>query len=249
MKLADQTILLTGGAGTLGKLVIANFYGNVNKLVLLDRDAEGLATVSKSHPEIHSYTCDLGDYMSVQTTIDQVFSDGHAVTVLINNAGYIHSEPLVNLMSRDQRQHSPETWLKTINDNLNSVFFVTSSVVEKMVSSRAKGLIINISSIAAAGNAGQSAYGAAKAGVNALTTIWSKELGMFGIRSAAVAPGFLDVPSTHNALTESKLKNWTQQTPIRRLGTIDEFIGALRFVIEDDFFNGRVLELDGGLRI
>lgn len=249
MKLSDQTVLLTGAAGTLGRLLVANLHKDVDELILLDRDTEGLATLSNEYPEVSGYSCDLGNHVSVQNTIENVFSDGHAVTILINNAGYIHSEPLINMMSRDQRRHKPESWLRTINDNLSSVFFVTSSVVEGMVGSRTKGLVINISSVAAAGNVGQSAYGAAKAGVNALTTIWSKELGMFGIRSAAVAPGFLDVPSTHKALTEANLKNWTQQTPLGRLGTAEEFFAAVRFVIEDDFYNGRVLELDGGLRI
>ena len=144
--------------------------------------------------------------------------------------------------------HRP-LWLKTIESNLHSVFYISACVIEKMVDARVKGLLVNISSIASSGNTGQSAYSAAKAGSNALAVTWSKELGMFGIRAAAIAPGFMDLPSTHKALSESNIKSWLKQTPLNRMGAANELISALAFVIENDFYNGRVLELDGGLRI
>ena len=111
------------------------------------------------------------------------------------------------------------------------------------------GVIINFGSIAAQGNAGQTAYAAAKAALEAMTVTWSKELGAFGIRVCAVAPGFIDTPSTHAALSTNLVDQWKRQVPLRRLGTPAEVAHAVRFILENDYYNGQVLHLDGGLRI
>ena len=126
---------------------------------------------------------------------------------------------------------------------------MTVNVADKMVRSRSKGVIINISSISSYGNAGQSAYSAAKAALNALTVTWSKELGMFGIRCVAIAPGFIDTTSTRAALTEAKIKTYSNATPLGRLGKTDELLHAVVFIIENDFYNGTILNLDGGLKL
>ena len=118
-----------------------------------------------------------------------------------------------------------------------------------MVEHRTKGLIINVSSISANGNVGQSAYSAAKAAVNALTVTWSKELGMFGIRSTAIAPGIVDTSSTQRSLSEANIRKWKKNTPLGRLGKLEEISESVKFIIENDFFNGRILEIDGGLKI
>ncbi|MDP3421758.1 MAG: SDR family oxidoreductase, partial [Thiobacillus sp.] len=169
--------------------------------------------------------------------------------VLVNNAGIIHSEPLVNMLSRGERVHARESWQRVISTNLDSVFFVTGRVVDRMLARRCKGVVISISSIAANGNAGQSAYAAAKAGVNALTRTWAKELGAMGLRFVAIAPGFIDTPSTRAALSEATLARLQQQIPLRRLGELEHLYLALRHVIENDYLTGTVLEIDGGLVI
>lgn len=167
--------------------------------------------------------------------------------MLVNNAGVIHSEPLVNLLSRGDKVHSREAWRRVIATDLDSVFFVTSRVVERMLAKRIKGVVISISSIAAGGNAGQSAYAAAKAGVNALTCTWAKELGAMGLRFVAIAPGFFDTPSTRAALSEAVLTRLQQQIPLRRLGELESLYLAVRHAIENDYLTGTVLEVDGGL--
>ena len=85
-------------------------------------------------------------------------------------------------------------------------FLLRSRFCEDLISKRRRGLIISISSIAANGNSGQTAYSAAKAGVNALTKTWSKELGSFGLRFASISPGFLDTDSTRTALSNNQIK-------------------------------------------
>ena len=107
--------------------------------------------------------------------------------------------------------------------------------------------VVTISSVSAGGNAGQSAYSAAKAGVNALTAVWAKELGPLGIRVVAVAPGFTETDSTKEAVSETTLREIVKKVPLRRLGRPEEIADGVLSVIRNDFFNGKVLELDGGL--
>lgn len=248
MKLSDQTVLITGAAGGIGRHLACDLAQDCSALVAIDKDAAALEDLTSSLSARGS-VCDLTDFEAVQTSIKAVFEQEPAPTVLINNAGLIHSQPLVNLLSRPDPKHDVQTWRETIDANLNSVFHVSVCFAEQLVSRRSEGLIINVSSICAAGNAGQSAYSAAKAGVEALTVTWSKELGAFGIRCAAIAPGFIDTPSTQAAMSDANLEAWKKKTPLARLGDLSEVSSAVRFIIDNDFFNGRVLGLDGGLKL
>jgi 3-oxoacyl-[acyl-carrier protein] reductase len=181
--------------------------------------------------------------------IKEIFDLAGGINVCINNAGIIHSEPLINILSRTDKKHSISNWQKVIHVNLDAVFYVTSNVVENMVLRKGKGVIINISSISAQGNAGQSTYSASKAAVEALTKTWSKELGMFKIRCACIAPGFFNTPSTKESLSENMLGKWQKSVPIGRLGELDELLSAVEFIIRNEYFNGKILALDGGLTI
>jgi len=243
-----HTILITGGASGIGKHLAINLAKQNNQVLVLDKNIEAIKQLKSDAPTISSTQCDVTDFKHLNQVISQLYSHT-PIDIVINNAGYIHSEPLVNLMSVDDKHHSISAWHKTISSNLDSTFYVTTCVVEKMVAQRIKGLIINISSVSASGNIGQSAYSAAKAGVNTLTATWSKELSMFGIRTAAIAPGFFDSESTRDAMSEKQLAKWKKNVPLNRLGELDEILSGVNFIIENDYFNGRILEIDGGLRI
>ena len=249
MNLSTANILITGGASGLGKTMATHLQGKVANVSVIDRNAETLAQLQQEYPGIKCYTSDLTDYAQTETVVADIFKEYGKLNVLVNNAGIIHSEPLVNILSRDDVKHSVENWRRTIDVNLNAVFYVTSHVTAQMVKSRSKGVIINISSISSYGNAGQSAYSASKAALNALTVTWSKELGMFGIRCVAIAPGFIDTPSTRAALTEAKITSYKNATPLRRLGSTEELLHSVIFIIENDFYNGTILNLDGGLKL
>ena len=134
--------------------------------------------------------------------------------------------------------------------NLFMVSLIVSSIViEKMVLKRTKGIVVNISSISAQGNAGQTAYSAAKAGVEALTKTWAKELGIFGIRVVAIAPGFMDTESTHKALNEKIINALKQKVPLKTLGNAKDVSEAIVYAIESEYVNGAVLKIDGGLTL
>jgi 3-oxoacyl-[acyl-carrier protein] reductase len=124
---------------------------------------------------------------------------------------------------------------------------MTSHVVDKMIASRTKGVVVNISSISSKGNPGQSAYSAAKAGINALTATWSKEFGAFGIRVVAVSPGFINTESTHIALNESMILELSKEIPLGRLGNTSDIAKSVIYAFECDYLNGKILEIDGGL--
>jgi 3-oxoacyl-[acyl-carrier protein] reductase len=82
-----------------------------------------------------------------------------------------------------------------------------------------------------------------------MTVTWAKELGLWGIRCNAIAPGFIDTASTRQVLKESALKHIEKSTPLRRLGQPQEVAQAVQFIIENEYMNGSILEVTGGLRL
>jgi 3-oxoacyl-[acyl-carrier protein] reductase len=111
------------------------------------------------------------------------------------------------------------------------------------------GSIVNFSSIAAEGIAGQVAYSAAKAGVEGMTRAMALELGPLGVRVNAVALGFVDVETTRNALSEEAQRTYALRTPLGRFGKIEDVINAVEFLETNAFINGTIVKLDGGLRV
>jgi 3-oxoacyl-[acyl-carrier protein] reductase len=246
MNSTQSKIIITGAASGFGLYLAEYLKNKAGKLILIDINMEGLRKFS-GQENISIFQCDLTNYESTGNTIKEIFNSDPDINILINNAGIIHSELLINFFNRQDRRHSKETWDKMLNVNLTTVFNTSVNVVDNMVRNKVKGLVINISSISANGNSGQSVYSAAKAGVNALTVAWSRELSMFGIRTAGIAPGFFDTPSTHSALKENIVKKIISEIPSHRLGKLEELAKAVNFIIENDYFNGKILEIDGGL--
>lgn len=250
MKIAGSRVLVTGGGSGIGRYLAERLVSESAEVCVLEVDEARCSELSDSSDgRIKAWACDVTDPAAVNAAIQAIFDSGFEPNILINNAGIIHSEPLVNMLSRADRVHSRESWRRVMSANLDSVFYVTSRVVDRMLAKRIKGVVISISSISANGNPGQSAYSAAKAGVNALTCTWAKELGGMGLRFAAIAPGFIDTPSTRAALSEAVITRLQQQIPLRRLGDLESIYLAARHIIENDYLTGTVLEVDGGLVI
>jgi 3-oxoacyl-[acyl-carrier protein] reductase len=246
LKLDGAIILVTGGAKGLGLAIATYLLEQGATLIVADLDSEALAALPNSMDARLLNATQADDAKAV---VKDIVGQYGRIDVLINNAGVIFSEPMVNIMQPTELMHDYERFRKSITANLDSVFIMTSAVVEQMVLRRTKGCIVNISSISACGNEGQTAYSAAKAGVNAMTVTWSKELGRLGIRCNAVAPGFIDTSSTNTALNESIIKHIKSNTPLRRLGKAEEVAQGVASLISNDFINGIVLRVDGGLNI
>jgi 3-oxoacyl-[acyl-carrier protein] reductase len=139
-------------------------------------------------------------------------------------------------------------WQTVIDVNLTGVFLCAREAAERMIQGGKGGVIVNISSISRHGNAGQTNYSAAKAGITAMTVVWAKELARFNIRAAAIAPGFTatDIVST---MRPEMLEKALNSVPLRRPGTPDEIAKAAQFIVENDFVTGRCIDVDGGMRV
>jgi len=245
MHIKNKIAIVTGGASGLGKAIVEMLLSNGAKVCILDINKQALNNLEDSE-NIFKIVCDITKEEEIAKAIIQIKEEFSKIDILVNNAGILHSEPLINIMSKEKR-HSIENWQKVLNINITAPFVLGSYVAEQMIMSRTKGVIINISSISAKGNAGQSAYSAAKAGLESMTVVWAKELGSFGIRCIAVAPGFMDTDSTHSAITQDTLNHVKKETPIKRLGKAEDIAKAVKFAIESDYMNGKTLQIDGGL--
>ena len=246
MDIQEKTVLITGGANGIGRCLVQHLVESGAEVGVLDVDQLALDSLHDQYPSVYVKNCNICDEASVSQAVDEFFSSRGRINILINNAGIIRDCPLISL-SRKLERHSYELWKQVIDVNLNSVFIVSSYVVEKMILKRTRGLIINVSSISAHGNPGQSAYAAAKAGVAALTRTWAKELNGFGIRVACIAPGFTGTDSAVKAMGEKITQDWAKRIPIKRLAEPDEIASGIMFIISNDYFNGKTLELDGGV--
>ena len=250
MEINNTQIIITGAGSGFGKGMSLYFSALGATIYALDIDVIALEKLKKENKDrIHIFKCDVSSNDEVESVVDEIFKKENSINVLINNAGIMKNAPLVNLLSRPESRHSIDLWDKVVQVNQNAVFYMTRSVANKMIRRRNKGVIINISSIAAKGNAGQTAYSATKAAVEAMSKVWAKELGVFKIRSVAIAPGFINTIGANDALEEKMLAKWIEKTPLKRTGEVSEIILAAKFAIENDFFNGEVLNVNGGLNL
>lgn len=247
MDIKNKIVLVTGGVGNFGKQIVNYLLNNNCFVIILDNNEDELnkLPINKNRTE---YCCDITNEIEINTTIEKIKKKFKSVDILINNAGIIHNEPLVNFASQ-KRRHKISNWNKVINLNLTAPFILTSYIAELMISNRTKGLIINISSISANGNIGQTAYSASKAGLDSMTAVWSKELGFMGIRCVSISPGFIDTETTHTIMNSKKLDYIKANIPLRKLGEISNITNTIKFVIENDYLSGSVIKVDGGLKI
>jgi 3-oxoacyl-[acyl-carrier protein] reductase len=141
-----------------------------------------------------------------------------------------------------------EHWQQVVDVNLTGTFLCGRAAATEMVKAGNGGCIINISSISRHGNMGQTNYTATKAGVAAMAVTWAKELARQNIRCAAIAPGFIGTEMVLTMKPEA-LEKIAAGIPAKRLGQPDEIAQTVEFIIENDYVNGRVIEVDGGLRI
>lgn len=250
MEAKNAHIIITGAGAGFGKSMTQHFLSNGATVHAIDMNQESLTSLkSECDGNLETYQCDVSNLEEVESTLASVFENDIAVNVLINNAGIMKNAPLINFLKRPDGRHDVELWNQVIHVNQNSVFYMTRTVVNHMIKKRNKGVLIHVSSIAASGNIGQTAYSASKAAVQAMSKVWSKELGAFGIRSVCIAPGFMNTVGGHDALEEKMLANWISKTPLKRTGEINEVVKATQFCIENDFFNGEVLKVNGGLTL
>ena len=231
MNLEGKNAIVTGGANGIGKSLVEKLVNENAAVGVFDIDAEALSKLKEDNPCMWCKVCDVTDNGQVEESVEEFYNEFKAIDILVNNAGIIGDSPLISFSEGKIKKHDINIWDRVIATNLSSVFYMTLHVVEKMIMQRTKGIIVNVSSISAAGNVGQSAYSAAKAGVKALTVTWAKELGLFGIRVAGIAPGFTKTDVVIQSMSENVLNDWIKKVPLKRLATPDEIADGILFII------------------
>lgn len=253
MEIRDKAIVITGAGRGIGRALAQHFARAGARLGLLDLNATDLqeteTIIKQERTEARSYLANTADEAAVATAMDQVVADFGRLDGLVNNAGITRDALLVKVKDGEVvGKMSLAQWQAVIDVNLTGVFLCAREAVERMIRLKHGGVIVNISSISRAGNVGQTNYSAAKAGVVAMTVAWGKELARYGIRVGAVAPGFIRTPMVA-AMKPEALAKVTAPVPLGRLGEPQEIAAAVDFIFRSDFFTGRCLELDGGLRL
>jgi 3-oxoacyl-[acyl-carrier protein] reductase len=253
MKLHQKTIVITGAAQGIGRALALEFAAAGANLALIDLSPERLEeTCELLRPQgiaVRSYVANVADEAHVDAAADQIVKDFGRFDGLVNNAGILRDALLVKVKDGTVTgRMSLEQWRAVLDVNLTGVFLCGRAAAERMITLGNGGVIVNISSISRHGNAGQSNYSAAKAGVVALTTVWARELARYGIRTGAVAPGFI-ATEILSSMKPEVLEKALAPVPLKRLGEATEIAHAVRFIFENDFFTGRCIDLDGGLRL
>lgn len=250
MKIAGNTFVITGGAQGLGKAMATHLAAAGGKLALVDVNQDVLdAAVSEVDGDVRGYIANVTDEQQVDDLFSTIESELGAVAGLVNNAGILRDGLLIKAKDGKVTDRlSLEQWQSVIDVNLTGVFLCGRAAATKMIESGTKGAIINISSISRAGNAGQSNYAAAKAGVAALTVTWARELARYGIRCAGIAPGVFETEMVASMKPEA-YDRIVGGIPLSRTGQLEELAGTVEYIFTNDYFSGRIIELDGGLRL
>jgi 3-oxoacyl-[acyl-carrier protein] reductase len=250
--LNGKVALITGAARGLGAAMARALAEKHAALALVDRDTAALEAV---HAELaattttRAYGVDVAVESEVTGLYTQVVADFGALDVSVANAGILRDGLLVKAKDGAvQDKLSLQSWQAVIDVNLTGVFLCGREAAERMVGLGRGGCIVNISSISRHGNFGQSNYSAAKAGVAALTVVWAKELARHGIRVNAIAPGFVRTEILSSMKPEALAKT-AALVPAGRLGEPREIAHTLLYILENDYLNGRIVEVDGGLRL
>ena len=253
MDIRNKTVVVTGAGRGIGRAIALQLARHGADLALFDLNADDLEEAKKlcaaQSVQARGYPVNVADEGEVSAAMTRVAADFGRLDGLVNNAGIVRDGLLVKVkdgavvgrMTMDQ-------WNAVIGVNLSGVFLCAREAAAHMIELGNGGVIVNISSISRAGNAGQSNYSAAKAGVESMGVVWAKELARYGIRVGSIAPGF-----THTEILSSMrpevLDKLTAPVPLKRLGQPEEIAHAVLFIFENDFFTGRCLDVDGGLRL
>lgn len=181
---------------------------------------------------------DLDDAERVQPLVDEMIDALGGCDLFVNNAGMGVYSPFLEFELSD--------WRKVLDVNLTGQFLMARELAAWVVRNGVRdAVIVNLSSIARAGNPGQSNYAASKAGLDACTRTWALELARHGIRVGGVAPGVTETGFLEG-FSEEALARLRAGIPLGRLGRPEDIWKAVRFILEDDFFTGRTVEVDGG---
>jgi 3-oxoacyl-[acyl-carrier protein] reductase len=253
MQLDNKLAVITGSGRGIGRamaLAFAQKRANVALIDLNAADLEQTRTLCEAQGvQARLYVCNVTREEEVVATLDAVVRDFGRLDVMINNAGITKDALLVKVADgKVVSKMSMDQWQAVVNVNLTGVFLGAREAAERMIALGNGGVIISTSSISRSGNMGQTNYSATKAGVAAMTVVWAKELGRHGIRAGAIAPGFTRTEIL-DAMKPEMIERAVAAVPLKRMAEPSEMAHAALFIAENDYFSGRIIEVDGGQRI
>ena len=246
MKLSDLKIIVTGGAQGMGAYFATKLHEAGAQVAAGDVNETGLAELPQG---IHRRKLDVSSEADCEAFVAWAHESMGGLNGLINNAGILRDGLLVK---KDRTtgavvKLTADQWNAVIGVNLTGATFMVREVVSKMVSTDTKpGVVVNMSSVARHGNRGQSNYVAAKASLAANTVTWAREFASFGVRVGAIAPGMIETPMT-KGMNQKARDALVASVPVGRIGLPEDIWLAVKFVLECDYFNGRTIDVDGGL--
>lgn len=250
MDLKQSVIAITGAGQGLGQMMAVTLAHEGAELALLDVNEQALESTEKQchmmGVKALCYPVDVTNEQQVEQVFADIITDFGQLDGLINNAGILRDGLLVKVKDGEMTKMSLEQFNAVIDVNLTGTFLCGREAALQMINTQRKGVIINISSIARAGNIGQTNYAASKAAVATLAVTWGKELARYGIRAAAIAPGVIKTAMTEQMKPEAR-ERLEKMVPVGRLGEADEIALTAKFIFENDYVNARVIEIDGGM--
>ncbi|HHO52016.1 MAG TPA: SDR family oxidoreductase [Deltaproteobacteria bacterium] len=255
MQLPDLRAIVTGGASGMGRAFTLELARAGATVTVADLDEDKMAAVvaeAEALPgSVRSQRVNVVEEAEVAAMIEESAAAMGGLNALINNAGIFRDGLLVkkDKATGELKKMSLSKWNAVIAVDLTGPFLCTREFAAKMIETgTTPSVVVNISSLARYGNPGQSNYSAAKAGLVADTKLWAQELARYGVRVGAVAPGFVDTPILQGMRPEV-LENMLKAVPLRRVASPEEIFLAVRFILECDYFTGRCIDVDGGLRM
>lgn len=245
MDLKNKVALVTGGASGIGKtislelakkgaIVFINYNKSQDKALALIQEIESFGG------KAYAFQADISKYDDAKNLIDFIVSTSNTLNIVVNNAG-ITDDALLLRMTEEQFDRVIET-------NLKGVWNICKHSAKVLLKS-GYGRLINISSVSGVmGNAGQSNYSSAKAGVIGMTKALAREFASRGVTVNAIAPGFIETDMTQK-LSEEVIKAWSDQIPLKRFGRPEDVAHAVLFLASEEasYITGHTLEVDGGL--
>lgn len=245
MELKDVKAIVTGGAQGMGAHFARRLHEAGAKVAVGDVNEQMLAELPEG---IARRKLDVSKSDDCRAFVGWAAEQMGGVNTLVNNAGILRDGLLVrkNRETGAVEVMSDAQWDAVIAVNLTGASMMVRETVAEMVRRDEKGVIISMSSVARHGNRGQSNYVSAKAALAANAVTWAREFGRFGIRAVAIAPGMIETPMT-KGMNEKARDALVAMVPCNRIGEPEDIWRAVRFSIECDYFNGRTVDVDGGL--